>query len=105
MNVQEKATRIFDAIFDEEDLKNLESKGIIAQELGYKVSVIAQIELELESEWVSFEDKVPAERCLAYTPSEHNEIRYRIIPAGLFRQAASEATHWMPLPTPPKELE
>lgn len=42
------ATEIFDALYDEEDLKELEEKMVIRQALGYKLSTIAIIEGEIE---------------------------------------------------------
>lgn len=48
--------------------------------------------------WRDVNDGLPDERCIAYTP-EHDEVgTWRIIPKGLFRQAASEASHWIPMP-------
>lgn len=60
---------------------------------------------EQQDNWISVGDRLPDERCLAYTPYQSDDMAYRIIPAGLFRKAASNATHWQPLPTPPKELK
>ena len=51
--------------------------------------------------WIRVEEQMPNERCLAYTPDQDEGGTWRIIPKGLFRQAASEATHWRPLPAPP----
>ena len=59
-------------------------------------------ELE-QGEWIMVDERLPSERCLAFTPNERDDMRYRIIPAGLFKQAATDATHWQPLPQPPKE--
>ena len=56
---------------------------------------------ELESPWISVEDRLPEYRALMYTPDDE-AIRYRIVPKGLAR-STSDATHWMPLPDPPKE--
>ena len=54
------------------------------------------------SAWISVNDMTPEGRCLAYTPHQAVDMTYRIIPAGLFKKVASSATHWMPLPSPPK---
>lgn len=52
--------------------------------------------------WISVNDRLPGnERVIAYTDNDDVVVRYRFIPAGLFRQVASEATHWRPLPPPP----
>ena len=42
------ADAIFNAMYDEEDLSELKSKGVIAQELGYSISTKAIISCELE---------------------------------------------------------
>lgn len=52
--------------------------------------------------WIPVTESIPQCRALAYTPDVDIELRYRIIPAGLFRNAASSATHWMKLPDEPK---
>lgn len=42
----------------------------------------------------------PLERCLAYTPGNDDpSITYRIVPARLFKQLATDATLWRPLPS------
>jgi len=53
------------------------------------------------TEWISVKDRKPVERCLAYTDNNDLTMRYRIIPEGMFKQIASDASHWMPLPEPP----
>lgn len=42
------AHAIFDAIYDEDDLAEMKRKGVIAQELGYSLSVKAIIACELD---------------------------------------------------------
>jgi hypothetical protein len=60
--------------------------------------------LEAERQpWISVSDGLPEIRALAFTPTDNRLIQHRIIPGGMFRQIAKEATHWMPLPSnPPK---
>ena len=53
-------------------------------------------------EWIKCSDRMPAERCLMFTDNDGLGVMYRIIPAGLVN-SASEGTHWMPLPKPPKQ--
>lgn len=53
-------------------------------------------------EWISVEDRLPEERCLAFTPDQDETMQYRIIPNGLFKQVATDATHWQPLPEAPQ---
>ena len=42
------AVDIFDALYDDEDLNELEQKMVIRQALGFKLSTIAIIECEIE---------------------------------------------------------
>ena len=52
--------------------------------------------------WVPVNGHYPSCRCLAYTPNNSDDgMTWRIIPAGMFKQVAPEATHWQPLPAPP----
>lgn len=64
------------------------------------LSLTRELEEATKSKWISVTDRLPNERCLAYTPEQDEVGTWRIIPKGLFRQAASEATHWQPLTTP-----
>ncbi len=69
--------------------------------------IIANLTAKLESatkpKWVSVSDRLPEnERVIAYTPNEDLCVQYRFIPAGLFKQVASDATHWQTLPTQPE---
>ena len=50
---------------------------------------------------ISVDKKIPTERCIAFTPNQSLDMTYRIIPANLFKQVASSATHWAPLPEAP----
>ena len=44
------AVDIFDALYDDEDLNELEQKMVIRQALGFKLSTIAIIECEIEEQ-------------------------------------------------------
>jgi hypothetical protein len=57
---------------------------------------------DVPDDWIKCSDRMPDVRCLAFTPSDHEEIRYRIVPERILK-ALSDATHWMPLPAPPKQ--
>lgn len=56
------------------------------------------------SEWIKVEDRLPEnERVIAFTPNDDLSLRYRFIPANMFKQIAKDATHWASLHEPPKE--
>ena len=53
------------------------------------------------SDWISVQDELPKnERVEAFTPTSDESMRNRFIPAGLFSQVASDATHWRPVSSP-----
>ena len=55
------------------------------------------------SDWISVEDRLPEnERVVAFTPNDDISLMYRFIPKNMFTQIATDATHWMSLPEPPK---
>lgn len=64
------------------------------------LSLTRELEAATKPKWISVKDRMPNERCLAYTPGQDEVGTWRIIPKGLFRRAASEATHWQQLTTP-----
>lgn len=49
INIKDLSEKIFESLFDEGDLKEMRQRGFIAQELGFKLSALAAIELELDS--------------------------------------------------------
>lgn len=56
------AEKIFNALYDVEDLEEMERTGVIKQIKGFKLSTMALIELELDGnvkEWISIKDKLP----------------------------------------------
>lgn len=56
------AESIFNAMYDEEDLKTMEASKAISCAKGFKLSTIITIELELDGnikEWVSVKDSLP----------------------------------------------
>ncbi len=56
------ANAIFNAMFDIEELQEMEKKGAISCANGFKLSTIVTIELELSGnvkEWVNIKDKLP----------------------------------------------
>lgn len=76
----------------------------LTEELEIALAENANLKEQLEVKWISVKDRIPDERCIAYTPNQDEVGKWRIIPKGLFRQAASEASHWMPMPST-KEIE
>lgn len=63
-------------------------------------------EPDFYGKWISVKSELPTDkRVMAYTPNTDKSMEYRFIPAGMFKQVASDATHWMSLPNPPELLE
>ena len=72
--------------------------GMVA--MAKEASVVADL---IDDGWVSVNDAIPSERCIAYTPDNADpSMRHRFIPPGMFRQVASDATHWRPMPEAPQ---
>lgn len=49
MSNNDLAHKIFNALFDDDDLNEMYSAGFIAQPLGYQISSVATIEVELDN--------------------------------------------------------
>ena len=62
-----------------------------------------QLASEAPDNWIPVKERLPNERCLAYTPNGDLVMKYRIIPAGMFKQVAKDATHWQPIEPPTGE--
>ena len=86
---------MFDSEYDRNDRNHDEKRGWKYDPLFTHAN---------SDEWIKCSDRMPDVRCLAFTPSDHEEVRYRIVPERILK-ALSEATHWMPLPEPPKQEE
>ena len=84
---------MFDSEYDRNDRNHDEKRGWKYDPLFTHAN---------SDEWIKCSDRMPDVRCLAFTPSDHEEVRYRIVPERILK-ALSEATHWMPLPEPPKQ--
>lgn len=56
------------------------------------------------SEWISVKDRLPeiGERVLIYSRQTLEAIRYEGKKFNRFGVSVDDATHWMPLPAPPK---
>ncbi len=78
-------------------------KADVYEELKTHKELLRQANHTIEQfQWIDVNDTLPGDnRVLAYTPNDDQAMEYRFIPAGLFKQVASEATHWIPLPKPP----
>lgn len=89
--------------FDSEQVNYL--ADMIEGQMDADNGAVENLKCDLKQfEWISVEDRLPDnERVIAFTDNEDETMRYRFIPKGLFKQIASEATHWMNLPQPPKE--
>ena len=61
--------------------------------------------------WIPVSERMPAPdsqlRVCAYTPTPHEDIRYRFVPASLFKAVCTDATHWhyMEPPAAPQEVK
>jgi len=62
--------------------------------------------------WISVRDQLPdpksERRVCVFTPTPHEDMRYRFVPASLFKAVCSSATHWYyiePPATPKQESE
>ena len=66
---------------------------------------------ELPDGWVACSERMPdtasEKRVCVYTPTTHVDMRYRFVPASLFKAVCSSATHWYymePPAAPQKEV-
>lgn len=54
--------------------------------------------------WIPVSERMPdpksEQRVCVYTPTPHEDVRYRFVPASLFKTVCSDATHWHYM-TPP----
>lgn len=84
------------------------------QESKEQSARIAELEartlcVKLPDEWISVSDGKPdpddKRRVCVYTPSMHEDLRYRFVAASLFKAVCSEATHWYYTTTPGGTVE
>ena len=92
-NLIERLERISAEFIEFHDRPDVESVGIEFDLLG---EIIAALRAQ---RWISVEDELPKDRALVYSPLGDEAMKYRILPPG-FAHLATDATHWMPLPTP-----
>jgi hypothetical protein len=126
MSEFELANKIFDALFDKDDLKEMRQRGFIAQEEGFKLSSIAVIQLELDGSaackdgWISVDgydgDDVVDLWCVA-KDCQFRGADFRLIDgvwisensdleiSRHFGNVGVTATHFMIKPKPPKVAE
>lgn len=62
--------------------------------------------------WVACSERMPDPdsefRICAYTPTPHEDVRFRFVPASLFKSVCRDATHWqymLPPATPQPEVK
>lgn len=90
---------------------------------GAKTSMEQYLALSLKAErsagnspvipdtWIPVSERVPdpdsEQRVCVFTPSPHDDLRYRFVPASLFKTVCKDATHWhyMEPPAAPQEVK
>lgn len=67
---------------------------------------------KLPEGWVACSERMPdpdsAFRVCAYTPTPHEDVRFRFVPASLFKSVCRDATHWqymLPPAAPQQEVK
>ncbi len=67
---------------------------------------------ELTDGWVACSERMPDPeseyRICAYTPTPHEDVRFRFVPASLFKSVCRDATHWqymLPPAAPQQEVK
>lgn len=49
-------------------------------------------------DWIDRNDSMPdpdsKKRVLVFTPTQHEDMRYRLVPASLFKGVCRDGTHW-----------
>lgn len=58
--------------------------------------------------WIKCSESMPEEvseqRVCAFTPSPHVDVRFRLVPAAMFKQVCRDATHWKYMAAPEQEV-
>ena len=73
-------------------------------------ATISALRAQVESKWISVEDRLPDELQYVLSFDDFNGIGHTIYRAKAFKKAnvvweQKNVTHWMPLPAPPELLE
>ncbi len=73
------AVKIFEELYDDEDLKELEQKKFIRQALGFKLSTIAIIECEIEEQLQQLQqDKAELEESISYYKNKIKNLEFMV---------------------------
>lgn len=66
--------------------------------LGGKLVSVSWRDVVNEQEWLKCSERMPdpesKKRVCVYTPSPHEDLRYRFVAASLFKPVCREASHW-----------
>ena len=50
-------------------------------------------------QWIDKKESMPdtnsKKRVLVFTPTQHEDMRYRLVPSSLFKAVCRDGTHWM----------
>lgn len=91
------------AIFGEDEACRAAMLAAAPQSIGSDPATVP-------GKWIPVSEHLPdpksEQRVCVYTPTPHEDMRYRFVPASLFRAVCSDATHWyyMEPPAAPQEV-
>lgn len=100
---QEQALKLFDEAGGILDIDDKCPLAVSATDLANTINLA--LDKVLGEQWISVEDRFPVnERVITFSPAyeEGEHMRHRVMD-GQFVKVCFDVTHWMPLPSAPKE--